>query len=187
MVRGGQSDAAKGPVVVQPGAPGTPSKVLPPSTRGTLPPQSQADVAFMQGMIMHHAQAVEMTALIASHTENKDLRLLGARIQSSQSGEIKFMKRWLAARNEPIAMAGKSRMDTAGPKKWIWKWLGRMKNRKRLVKRRLARRVELSRARLGATRRAGDSDYAMGDAGGDAGDVDGGADGRAAPGEGRGV
>jgi uncharacterized protein (DUF305 family) len=116
-VRGGQSDAAKGPVVVQPGAPGTASKVLPPSTRGTLPQQSEADVAFMQGMIMHHAQAVEMTALIASHTENKDLRLLGARIRSSQSGEIRFMKRWLAARNEPISMAGKSRMDMAGPEK----------------------------------------------------------------------
>jgi uncharacterized protein (DUF305 family) len=59
----------------------------------------------MQGMIMHHAQAVEMTALIASHTENKDLRLLGARISSSQSGEIRFMKRWLAARGEPLSMA----------------------------------------------------------------------------------
>ena len=52
---------------------------------------------------MHHAQAVEMTALIASHTENKDLRSLGARISSSQSEEIKFMKRWLAAREEPIS------------------------------------------------------------------------------------
>ncbi|HEY1937363.1 MAG TPA: DUF305 domain-containing protein [Candidatus Angelobacter sp.] len=59
----------------------------------------------MQGMIMHHAQAVEMTALISSHTENKDLRLLGARISSSQSDEIKFMKRWLATRGEPISMA----------------------------------------------------------------------------------
>jgi uncharacterized protein (DUF305 family) len=59
----------------------------------------------MQGMIMHHAQAVEMTALIQSHTENKDLRLLGARISSSQSSEINFMKRWLAARGEPVSMA----------------------------------------------------------------------------------
>jgi uncharacterized protein (DUF305 family) len=59
----------------------------------------------MQGMIMHHAQAVEMTALIPSHTENKDLRSLGARISSSQSDEIKFMKRWLAARGEPTSMA----------------------------------------------------------------------------------
>ena len=54
----------------------------------------------MQGMIMHHAQAVEMTALIESHTENKDLRLLGARISKSQSDEIKFMKRWLEAKGE---------------------------------------------------------------------------------------
>jgi len=59
----------------------------------------------MQGMIMHHAQAVEMTALIASHTGNKELRALGARISSSQTDEIKFMKRWLAARGESTSMA----------------------------------------------------------------------------------
>jgi uncharacterized protein (DUF305 family) len=76
---------------------------LQPSATGKLPPRSQAEVEFMQGMIMHHAQAVEMTALIASHTENKDLRSLGARISSSQSDEIKFMKRWLTARGEPIS------------------------------------------------------------------------------------
>ena len=70
----------------------------------------------MQGMIMHHAQAVEMTALIPSHTENKDLRLLGARISSSQSSEINFMKRWLAARGEPASMAmpGMKNMDMSG-------------------------------------------------------------------------
>lgn len=59
----------------------------------------------MQGMIFHHAQAVEMTAMIPSHTQNKDLRSLGARISSSQSDEIKFMKRWLAARDESIPLA----------------------------------------------------------------------------------
>jgi uncharacterized protein (DUF305 family) len=59
----------------------------------------------MQGMIMHHAQAVEMTALIELHTENKDLRSLGARISRSQSDEIKFMKRWLASRGQPISQA----------------------------------------------------------------------------------
>jgi uncharacterized protein (DUF305 family) len=102
--RAQQTDPAK-PVVVQPGAPGQPSRTLPPSTKGTLPPRSQADIEFMQGMIMHHSQAVEMTALIASHTENKDLRSLGARISRSQSDEIKFMQRWLAARGEPVSMA----------------------------------------------------------------------------------
>jgi uncharacterized protein (DUF305 family) len=100
-----QQPAPATPVVVQPGAPGNPTRALPPTTKGTLPPASAADVQFMQGMIMHHAQAVEMTALIDSHTQNNDVRLLGARISRSQSDEIKFMKRWLASRGQPISEA----------------------------------------------------------------------------------
>jgi uncharacterized protein (DUF305 family) len=69
-------------------------------------------VEFMQGMIMHHSQAVEMTGLIPSHTENEELRSLGARISRSQSDEIRFMQRWLAARGEPVSM-GKPGMDMA--------------------------------------------------------------------------
>jgi uncharacterized protein (DUF305 family) len=104
------------PVVVQPGAPGQPSKTLPPSTRPSVPKLSPADVAFMQGMIMHHSQAVEMTALIDSHTQNKDVRSLGAKISRSQSDEIRFMQRWLAARGQPVSMAmpGMPDMDMAG-------------------------------------------------------------------------
>ena len=115
LAGGRQSDGAK-PVVVQPGAPGKASKTLPPTTKGTLPPKSPADVQFMQGMIMHHAQAVEMTALIESHTENKEVRSLGARISRSQTDEISFMKRWLTARGEPLSMAmpGMPEMDTRG-------------------------------------------------------------------------
>lgn len=97
------ASAQQSPVVVQPGAPGQPTKTLPPSTRPTLPPTSPADVQFMQHMIVHHAQAVEMTALIESHTTSKQIRSLGARISSSQSDEITFMKRWLMARGEPLA------------------------------------------------------------------------------------
>jgi len=100
-----QQTAPSTPAVVQPGAPGKPTRALPPSTKGTLPPVSPADVEFMQGMIIHHAQAVEMTAFIESHTENKDVRSLGARISRSQSDEIKFMKRWLASRGQPISGA----------------------------------------------------------------------------------
>lgn len=109
-------DQVSKPAIVQPGAPGQPSKSLPPSTRGVLPPRSQADVDFMQGMIMHHAQAVEMTALIPSHSQNKDLQMLGAKISSSQQAEIKFMKEWLAARGESISMAmpGMPDMDNSG-------------------------------------------------------------------------
>ena len=110
-----QADPAT-PVVVQPGAPGQPTRTLPPSTRATLPPPSPADVKFMQGMIMHHAQAVEMTALIESHTTTKELRSLAARISRSQSDEIEFMKRWLAARGEPVlpSMSKMPGMDMSG-------------------------------------------------------------------------
>jgi uncharacterized protein (DUF305 family) len=113
-----QQDDSKAspPVVVQPGAPGQPTRTLPPTTRAMLPPRSPKDVEFMQGMIMHHAQAVEMTALIESHTENKDVRRLGARISQSQSDEMKFMRRWLAMRGEPVSpsMAGMAGMDMPG-------------------------------------------------------------------------
>jgi uncharacterized protein (DUF305 family) len=100
-----QQAEPRAPVIVQPGAPGQPTRTLPPTTRATLPPASAKDVEFMQGMIMHHAQAVEMTALIESHTTNKDLRTLGARISRSQTDEIEFMKRWLTTRDQPTSMS----------------------------------------------------------------------------------
>ena len=101
-------------VVVQPGAPGQPSKVLPSSTRAKLPPLSAKDVEFMQGMIMHHAQAVEMTELINDRTNNKELRLLGARISHSQADEMRYMERWLKLRGEPTSMPMASMEHTPG-------------------------------------------------------------------------
>ena len=69
----------------------------------------------MQGMIMHHAQAVEMTALISSRTGNKELESLGARISRSQSDEIRFMKRWLTARGEAVSMSMHGMKDMNTP------------------------------------------------------------------------
>jgi len=102
------------PNIVQPGAPGQATKVLPSSTRATLPPIAPKDVEFMQGMIMHHAQAVEMTALIEERTENKELRLLGARISQSQSDEMNFMKRWLENRGQDVSMSKMPGMNMSG-------------------------------------------------------------------------
>ncbi|MGB7070851.1 MAG: DUF305 domain-containing protein [Pyrinomonadaceae bacterium] len=89
------------PIVVQPGAPGQPTRVLPAATRAALPPRSLKDVEFMQEMIHHHAQAVEMTDMIEARTDSKGIRLLGARISKSQADEMNFMKRWLETRGEP--------------------------------------------------------------------------------------
>jgi uncharacterized protein (DUF305 family) len=108
-----QQAEPKAPVVVQPGAPGQPTTTLPSSTRPTLQIASAADLQFMQHMIVHHAQAVEMTALIESHTTNPELRTLGERISRSQSDEIKFMKRWLTARGAPVEPE-MSKMDMPG-------------------------------------------------------------------------
>ena len=60
-----------------------------------------ADVRFMQNMIGHHAQAIEMTALLASRTASADMRKLALRIDVSQADEIKMMREWLQARGVP--------------------------------------------------------------------------------------
>lgn len=99
-----QNDSKDSPVIVQPGAPGQPTRVLPANTKAKFPPFSMKDVEFMQGMIHHHAQAVEMVALIAERTENKEVRLLGARISQSQSAEMNFMKQWLIVRGQKTTM-----------------------------------------------------------------------------------
>lgn len=100
----GASDADT-PVIVQPGAPGKSSRVLPSTTRARLPVLSPKDIGFMQGMITHHAQAVEMTAMIAARTSNKDIHLLGERISKSQADEMQFMKRWLELRGHKAEAA----------------------------------------------------------------------------------
>ena len=89
--------------IVQPGAPGENSKLLTPATAGTNPrTPTEADIAFMQGMIHHHSQAVEMTALMPTHTKNKKLLSLGERISISQTDEMQYMKQWLADRGKPV-------------------------------------------------------------------------------------
>ena len=91
--------------IVQPGAPGQPSRTLPPDTHAVPAPTSQADISFMQGMIMHHGQAVEMCALIPSHTADPSTLDIGKRISLSQSDEMRFMQRWLTDRHQPTTMA----------------------------------------------------------------------------------
>lgn len=99
-----QSDPKAGPAIVRPGAPGQETRTLPDSTKASLPAISQKDIEFMQGMIMHHAQAVEMTDLIGSRTENRSLRMIGARISQSQTDEMVFMKKWLEFRGQATEM-----------------------------------------------------------------------------------
>lgn len=93
------------PVIVEPGAPGTSSKVMSPASVAIKPHVPvEADVKFMQGMIHHHSQAVEMVALMPARTHNKALLKLGERISISQTDEIKYMQDWLQERGQAVPM-----------------------------------------------------------------------------------
>jgi uncharacterized protein (DUF305 family) len=95
---------AAGTPIVQPGAPGEANRVLTPEAASDLSKvqATPADVKFMQGMIGHHAQALEMTALIAARTSREEMKLLGQRIAVSQADEIDMMRSWLRARGQEI-------------------------------------------------------------------------------------
>lgn len=74
--------------------------------RPAAPPSTApADVAFMRGMIVHHGQAVVMTALVPTHTQNRALHLLAQRIDISQRDEMATMRRWLEDRGETVPSA----------------------------------------------------------------------------------
>lgn len=93
------------PRVVQPGAPGTPSRELTPEEAAELPAapeHTDADVAFMQGMIAHHVQALRMTRLVPTRSAREDIPLFAERMDLSQEDEIGLMQRWLEARGEEV-------------------------------------------------------------------------------------
>jgi uncharacterized protein (DUF305 family) len=96
--------AGDAPPIVQPGAPGEASRVIDAETATDLSKirHTEADVRFMQGMIAHHAQALEMCALLTSRTGREDMRLLAKRIELSQADEIAMMRSWLEARAEEV-------------------------------------------------------------------------------------
>jgi uncharacterized protein (DUF305 family) len=99
-----RSAAATSPQLVQPGAPGQASRSISAARAADLSPVrfTPADVTFMQGMIGHHSQAVEMVALLKAGTTREDMRLLGLRIEVSQTDEIGMMQRWLETRGQPL-------------------------------------------------------------------------------------
>ena len=92
------------PPIVQPGAPGEASRVVQAEQARDLSKVqfTPADVKFMQGMIHHHAQAVDMTQLLATRTQSDDMKKLALRIELSQNDEMKMMRRWLAARGQEV-------------------------------------------------------------------------------------
>jgi uncharacterized protein (DUF305 family) len=90
--------------ILQPGAPGESTRVVAAAAAAALPQPgfTPADVKFMQGMIGHHAQAIEMTDLLRTRTNSEEMRKLALRIEVSQADEIKMMQHWLSARGQDV-------------------------------------------------------------------------------------
>ena len=88
--------------IIQPGAPGENSKKLDPETATSIAMTSHidADIKFLQGMIVHHQQAIVMSKLAAKRTNNKTIIDLANRIDLSQVDEINFMESWLSSRDQ---------------------------------------------------------------------------------------
>ena len=102
--------------IVQPGAPGEDSKTLDPVEATDIASTSyvQADVDFLQGMIVHHQQAILMSELAEERTNNQTILDLADRIDISQEDEIDFMENWLESRGENKNLSGHNHMKMAG-------------------------------------------------------------------------
>jgi uncharacterized protein (DUF305 family) len=101
--------------LIQPGAPGQASRMLEGRDASRIADNrySADDVKFMQDMILHHAQAVEMAALVSQRTNTQAVRDIAGRIDASQADEIEFMQGWLRERGEtaPVPGAAMTGMD----------------------------------------------------------------------------
>lgn len=95
--------AGPAPVVITMGRPGEASTSAPMSAAapGVTLPFAPGDVAFISGMITHHAQAIEMVDLLKTRTESEAMRMLALRIEVSQNDEIAWMRGWLDERKQP--------------------------------------------------------------------------------------
>ncbi len=100
----GAASSPAQPPIVQPGAPGEPSRTISADEASDLAGIrfSEADVRFMQGMISHHAQALEMTALLDTNTASDAMRATALRIELSQEDEIEMMQDWLRERGQDV-------------------------------------------------------------------------------------
>lgn len=91
-------------VIVQPGKPGEDNRTLSPEEAETAIPEvkpNDADLEYVRGMIVHHQQAIDMTALAPERAADSRLKGLAARIADAQGPEIGMMNRWLTGHDLP--------------------------------------------------------------------------------------
>lgn len=99
--------------IIQPGAPGQPSRQISKEEASNLASltYSDADVKFMQGMISHHGQALQMSELVDGRTNRETMELMSQRIALSQEDEIEMMQDWLRERDLTVPELDSHTMD----------------------------------------------------------------------------
>ena len=102
-----RSGPSAGTDVLQPGAPGEANETLGPEelAEAAEPEFNQADVAFMQMMVPHHAQAIVMAKLAPGRAAARRVKVLAERIRAGQGPEILMMASWLQERNMQVPSA----------------------------------------------------------------------------------
>ncbi len=101
--------------IVQPGLPGAAPRTIDAiAARRIADTRYTADdVRFMQDMIIHHQQAVDMAALVAPRAQAREIAAIAKRINAAQADEMNFMRNWLVSRNEPLSAEGAGHDDHA--------------------------------------------------------------------------
>ncbi|MEE6259566.1 DUF305 domain-containing protein [Plantactinospora sonchi] len=99
--------------VLQPGRPGETAQVLDPGqvTPGAGPTHNTADLRFVQMMIPHHEQALEMAALVPQRAGSAGVIAVADRIRSAQQPEVEVLRSWLRDRGFNPGPTGHSGHD----------------------------------------------------------------------------
>ncbi len=97
--------------VIQPGLPGEPAATGGDVTTEEPAEWNHSDIAFVQMMIPHHAQALEMSRLAPKRAENPQVRRLAERIEAAQAPEILLMASWLEEQNLDVPSASDDPLD----------------------------------------------------------------------------
>ncbi|MEU1301755.1 DUF305 domain-containing protein [Streptomyces shenzhenensis] len=84
------------------------------SADATTAAHNAQDVAFAQGMIPHHRQALDMARLAADHASSAQVKDLATRIEKAQDPEITTMTGWLTAWDEKVPAAGMAHTGHSG-------------------------------------------------------------------------
>lgn len=100
-----RGDAEAQSDILQPGRPGEGNETLDPGATVESAPTNEADVTFMQMMIPHHAQALEMTELAQTRARDEQVTALARRIKGAQGPEITAMSGWLQSRGLEVPTA----------------------------------------------------------------------------------